>query len=523
MDKAIKYGRNLCSISLLLFSGLVFSKTPENCAGLIQYQDSNVNVQITSAQYFKDTTVKSGPWGSTQTLVPHCHVEGEIDKRLGVNDESYALRFAINLPNEWNGRFLFQGGGGLNGTVSEPVGDQVAGTKSALQRGFAVISTDSGHQAKYPFDSSFMADQEAALNFFLLGNMRVTTVTKPIVETYYQNNINKSYFVGCSTGGREGMIMAQRFPYLYDGIVSGAPAIRTGLSNLALRWMKVQMNQVSDKDEAGLPVAGSIFTKKEQKLIVNGLLESCDELDGVKDELIFNNAACQFKLNDIACDKDNTRSCVASTKIEALEKALAGPIDSRGFEIYSPFLLDTGIDDSGKGMIPGIITDGAGSPVPPSAAQMLKQDVDTEFAMATALDSAIGDTMSLKLSSFSRHGGKQIFYHGISDPWFSAADTLNYYKNMAQANGGKDQTTQFSRLFLMPGMGHCGGGEKTLDNVDMLTPIVNWVEKNQAPKQIIATGRSMPNVSRPLCPYPQYPHYNGSGDKDMAANFSCRN
>ncbi len=523
MTNSIKYGKQLFCMALMLISSHCFSQNQEACLALKKYWSANLNLQITATAFYQDSKVQPGPWGSTLTLPPHCHVEGELDKRIGTNGQSYALGFAINLPNNWNGRFLFQAGSGLNGILNEPVGNQATGNKSALQKGFAVVSTDSGHQAKSPFDNSFMADQEAALNFFFLANMRVTTATKSIVESYYHKNINKSYFVGCSTGGREGMIMAQRFPYLYDGIVSGAPAIRTGLSNLALRWMKVQMNQVAAKDESGLPVMGSIFSKKEQKLIVAGLAEECDGLDGLEDELIFNTAACQFDLTSVACNNNNTSSCVAPEKITALQKALAGPIDSRGFQLYSPFLLDTGIDDSGEGMIPGILTDGAGSPVPPSADKMIYQDVDAEFVIATATDNAIGDTMSLKLSSFSGHGGKQIFYHGVSDPWFSAADTLNYYNNMAQKNGGIENTKSFSRLFLLPGMGHCGGGEKTLDSFDMLTPIVNWVEHQQAPNKIIATGRSMPNVSRPLCPYPQYPHYNGDGDKNSAMNFSCRN
>jgi feruloyl esterase len=502
---------------LVVFSQTVNAQFADSCTALLEAPLPGVDMQITAASHDTDRTTPAGFFGPGQTLPPHCHIEGEIDRRTGADGKSYALRFAINMPDDWNGRFIFQGGGGLNGNLGEPLVNQSVGG-SALGRGFAVVSTDSGHEAEGAFDASFMADQEAALNFYFLGNMRVTRVAKPLVEQYYATAIDKSYFFGCSTGGREGMIMAQRFPYLYDGIVSGAPAIRTGLSNLALRWMNVQMNQAAPKGADGLPLPGGTYTKDEQQLIVDGLLQACDALDGAEDGLIFNRAVCDFDPRSLSCPAGETRDCLDPAKAEVLVKAVAGPIDSRGVQVYPQFLLDTGIDDTG--FIPGIIA-GGGPPVGPPVATMMSQDVDAEFAAATG-PGAIGDSTSPNLSTFVARGGKQIFFHGVSDPWFSAMDTVEYYENMAAANGGREAAEQFSRVFLVPGMGHCSGGDRTLDGFDMLSAIVDWVENDRAPDRVVATRASMPGVSRPLCPYPEHAHYTGRGDVNDAASFECR-
>ena len=498
-----------------------FAQSAASCAALTAYTQQGVNLQITSAAHHMQRQTQGGPGGPGATLPPHCHVEGEIDRRTGADGKSYALRFAINMPDDWNGRFLFQGGGGLNGTLGEPLGGAANAGRNALTRGFAVVSTDSGHQAQGPFDDSFFADQEAALNFYFLGNMRVTLAAKPLVEAYYSDAIDKSYFVGCSTGGREGMIMAQRYPYLYDGIVSGAPAIRTGMSNLALRWMNVHWNNAAKAVSGSVPAPNEVWSEAEGKVIVDGLLQACDALDGAEDGLVFDVAHCAFDPTTLACAAGQTQNCLAPEKAQALAKGIAGPVDSRGVQIYSRFVLDTGIDDR-RGFQGGLIAGGAVPPEGVSVNGLLTQDVDAEVLEWSTTDLAQGDATATKLSTFFARGGKHIYYHGVSDPWFSAMDTVAYYENMTAANGGRETVEQSSRVFLVPGMGHCAGGVQTLDSFDMLDPIVSWVENGVAPDSVVATGNSMPGVSRPLCPYPQHPHYKGSGDMNDAASFECR-
>jgi pimeloyl-ACP methyl ester carboxylesterase len=501
-------------------SSSLLAQSAANCSALTGMQLPGFKLQITAAQHHVSRSLPPGPEGPGASLPPHCHVEGELDRREGVDGKSYALRFAVNLPDDWNGRFLFQGGGGLNGSLREPIGAQAAGSEHALGRGFAVVSTDSGHEGAV-FDGSFMADQEAALNFLFLGNMRVAQVTRPLVEQYYGAGIDKAYFVGCSTGGREGMIMAQRYPTLFDGIVSGAPAIRTGLSNLGLRWYNVHLNRAVQATGIGEPQPGAQFSATEQKLIVDGLLQACDARDGVADGLVFDVAGCDFDPRVLACAAGASEGCLAPEKAEALVRGLAGPVDSRGVQVYSRFVLDSGNDDN-LGFARGLLGGGATPPEGVSVTGLMQQDVDAEFIAASAPEQVLGDTVSTNLSTFAANGGKQIFFHGMSDAWFSAMDTVHYYERMAAANGGLQTADNFSRVFMVPGMGHCAGGEQTLDSFDILSAVVNWVENGQAPDSVVATGASMPGVSRPLCPYPQYPHYTGSGDTDLAANFTCR-
>lgn len=455
-------------------------------------------------------------------LPPHCLIEGVINRRTGVDGVEYGIGFALALPREWNGRFLFQGGGGLNGTVRPPLGTGATGGRSALERGFAVASTDSGHEGA-GFDSSFFADQQAALNFLYQAIDKVNAAAEALIQEHYGRRAEHDYYVGCSTGGREAMIASQRFPREFDGIVAGAPAMRTGYSNLAMRSVSIALNHVAERDADGDPIPGTALTSAEQQLVVDGVLEQCDARDGLADDMIFDTAGCDFDPGTLVCGNDAAADeCLTEAQADAIRAAMAGPKTDDGHAVYSGYFYDTGINASGRGAIPGLLN-GAPSPVggPVTA---LEQDVAAE-ARAVAMDpSTAGDTYRwTNLSTFSGHGGRLLFYHGVSDPWFSAMDTVEYYERLAAANGGAASVREFSRLFLVPGMGHCGGGELALDRFDMLSAIVDWVENDTAPERVTATGDAFPARSRPLCPYPEHAHYSGEGDPDDAASFSCRN
>jgi feruloyl esterase len=440
-----------------------------------------------------------------------------LERRTGVNGVEYAIRFALALPDDWTGRFLFQGGGGLNGNVGRPLGAQVAGTNPGLARGFAVVSNDTGHQGAV-FDTSFFADQEAALNFLWLANGKVATVAKEIIDAYYRKPADHSYFIGCSTGGREAMIMSQRYPTYFDGLVSGAPAMRTGFSNLGMRSVSVALSAAAQRDASGTVIPGSALSDTDKKLIVDSLRKSCDADDGLADGLVSDPVGCDFDPAALVCAGTKNDTCLSATQASAVKKALSGPRTASGRQVYPGYLFDTGIT-TGAG-IPGVLN-GAPGPVGPRVPPTT-QDVDAEAAQVLAEPSTLGDTNAwTNLSSFSGHGGKLLFYHGVSDPWFSALDTIGYYEQLAAASGGLDATRDWSRLFLVPGMGHCGGGS-ALDQFDLLSAIVDWVENDKAPASVVATGRAFPGRSRPLCPHPQHTHYKGSGNPDDAANFECR-
>jgi hypothetical protein len=484
------------------------------CADLTKFQLPGTAVVITTAQLVPEQPGING----AASFPAYCRADGVIDKRYSAEGKSYAIGFAVALPDNWNGRFLFQGGGGLNGKVAQPLGVQAAGDVPALARGFAVVTTDSGHTGA-AFDRSFFKDQEASLNFSYAAVGKVTVLAKAIVAQYYGKAARYSYFDGCSTGGREAMLATQRYPDYFDGVISAAPAMRTGFSTIGDRWVAVALNQIAPRDAAGRANSGA-FSEAEKKLIVGAVLDACDAQDGLRDGMIFNPQACKFDPAVLACSgtRTKTNSCLTSQQVGALHKAFAGPKDSKGNQVYPAFAYDTGIAAS-EG-IPGLLSWGP-SPLGP-ANTSTEIDVD---ALATAASAdpraAVTDTTWTNLSTFSGHGGKLVFYHGVSDPWFSSNDTLTYYQKMASENGGMDQVQSWSRFFLVPGMGHCGGGAATLDKFDMLTAVQNWVENGVAPDSVVATGKAFPGRSRPLCPYPKHDQYKGQGDPENEKSFQC--
>ncbi|HEY1807726.1 MAG TPA: tannase/feruloyl esterase family alpha/beta hydrolase [Acidobacteriaceae bacterium] len=457
--------------------------------------------------------------GTIGPLPAHCRVDGVIHRRKGVGGEEFGIGFAIALPTReaWNGDFMMQGGGGGNGFVAYPLGASFTGDQPALTRGFAVASTDTGHTAKTgAFDFSFMRDQQAYLDFAFEANAEVAGVAKTIIADYYEKPAAYSYFVGCSTGGREGMILSQRYPSAFNGIVSGDPAMRTGLSNLAIaQWIPVAYNQASPRDASGKPEIDKFLTDADRRLFMAALMKRCDARDGVADGMIFDPTGCDFDPATLACKPGQTADCIAPEKVAAIKKAFAGPKNAYGTQVYPGFLYDAGITMSGP--VPGLLnlgTHGIFGPYPSATT------LDVDKAALHASDPLV-EPASTNLSTFSGTGGKLLFFHGDSDPWFSPLDTLDYYKSLAADNGGADKVEQWSRLFLVPGMAHCGGGP-SLDHFDMLSAVVNWVEKGTAPESVIATGKSFPGRSRPLCAWPKHAQYSGHGNTQDTDNFTCQ-
>ena len=501
----------------------------EKCADLTKLQIPGSGMTIaktTSVPAAAPGTIRPSQFGDTiPVAVPaYCRADGVIDPRTGFDGKHYAIAFAIALPDQWNGRFLFQGGGGLNGSVGAPFGTQAAGKAPALTRGFAVVSTDTGHEGAV-FDSSFMKDQLAALDFAYIAVGRVTVLAKEVIASYYGQPARHSYFDGCSTGGREAMLMSQRYPTYFDGIISGDPAMETGYSNIGLSWATRAFDEIAPKGPNGKPDPTKDFSSSDKKLIADAILKACDDQDGLKDGMIFNRAACHFDPAVLRCEGDKTDTCLSSGQVTALQQAFGGPKDSRGDQVYPRFPFDADMVAEPKG--PGFTLSFLPMPGPNILGNVLppNESVDEQVAGVRAdAEQRLTDTATwTDLDTFSGHGGKLIFYHGTSDPWFSFLDTLGYYKRLGQdpANGGMDQVQTWSRFFLVPGMSHCQGGAATLDDFDMLTAIVNWVEKGQSPEFVVATGKSFPGRSRPLCAYPKYARYKGTGDPEKADSFEC--
>jgi feruloyl esterase len=494
------------------------AQASDKCADLAKLVTLGVNVTVTKAERLEAGPPPPSQFGppATYTLPKRCEVEGVIEPRTGADGKPYGVGFAVALPSSWSGQLLFQGGGGLDGVLAPPIGSVAAGSSPALARGMAVASTDSGHRSQSPFDGSFFADQQAAIDFEYASIGKVTAVAKAIVAKYYGKAAEHSYFAGCSMGGREAMIAAQRYPLEFDGVVAGAPAMRVGFSGIGDSWVSTTLAAIAPKDEKGNAVSSQALSDADRTLVVTKLLDACDAQDGVKDGMIFAVNACGFDPMTLACKGGKNDGCLSPQQAEAIAKAFAGPKDSRGVQVYPGFYYDTGVD--AKGFIAGLLQAAPGprdvGPVPTSI------DVDARAAEAASDPlAAMGDTAGfVDLTSFSTRGGKMIFFHGVSDPWFSAKDTIGYYTRL----GDSSEVQSWSRLFLAPGMGHCGGGSATLDQFDLLTSLTDWVEKGKAPDSVVATGAAFPKRSRPLCAWPKHAQYVGKGDSEDAKSFSCK-
>ncbi|HET7811763.1 MAG TPA: DUF6351 family protein [Steroidobacteraceae bacterium] len=497
-------------ISLATLAPLHAAEAASGCAKLAKFSMPGHRVLIRKAE-----DVPASAPGVSPAVPAHCRVEGVIDERQGRDAKTYGIGFAVALPVQWNGRFLFQGGGGLNGSVQPPLGAAFTAGKSALARGFAVASTDSGHQGAV-FDASFFQDQQASLDFLYQAVGEVTELAKALIARHYGKPQQHAYFVGCSTGGREAMIMSQRYPGYFDGIVAGAPAARTSFSNLGLRYATAALNAIAPVDARGKPQTRAAFSDADRKLLVDGVLAACDALDGNRDGFIFAPQECGFDPGTLACTGEKKDGCLSAGQVKAIRAVMQGPRTASGRQVYPGYFYDTGIANT-QGL-PGIL---AGPVIPEGGPVATTFDVDAAAFDAMDGRAMAGDTNAwTNLSTFRGHGGKLIFLHGVSDPWFSARESVRYYEQL-RIDNAEVPLSDWSRLFLVPGMGHCAGGARTLDQFDMLGAVVDWVEGGKAPERIIATGSSAPGESRPLCPYPAHAHYGGSGDAHDAASYTC--
>lgn len=463
----------------------------------------------------------------------HCLVRGTLLPRTGVAGVKYGMGFELRMPSQWNGRFLFQGGGGLDGFVGPAYGvvtPQGSTAAPALARGFAVVSTDSGHQG---FDPSFAFDQQARLDFAYNALDKVTLEAKALIAAYYGRGPEHSYFMGCSNGGRHAMVAAQRLPLYFDGIVAGDPGFDLSHAAIGEAWDTAQFLKIAPKDATGHPILSRAFSEGDLKLVADAVLVRCDGLDGLKDGMINDLRACRFDPAELRCRLGGPKACLSAPQVSALQAIFAGARDSRGRQLYAGWPYDAGIGSSGwrqwkLGTSPTAqpnaanATLGAGAlalyfTTPPDPGLKISRfDFDRDPARVEET-AAINDATGVMMTSFSARGGKLLIFEGASDPVFSASDIMAWYGRVHAAD---PNAPAWARLFLVPGMTHCGGGPST-DDFDPLAAVVNWVEDGKAPDRLIAHGRAFPGVSRPLCPDPQVARYTGGDVKDERS-FECR-
>ena len=532
--------RTLAMMAVILALGVSsIGAKAQDCAGLKTLVIEQTRIE--NAEPVSAGSTVSMPMGmpnmQIDPLPAFCKVTGVIRDRTGADGKRYGIRFELRLPAPaaWNGKFFFQGGGGLDGSVAPAIGMIGRGMPTALSRGYVVASDDGGHEN--PMDSSFGREQQARLDYAFESTPETTRVARQLIAYYYSKPPAHSYFVGCSNGGREAMMDIERNPLDFDGAIAGDPGFRLSHAAIAEAWDTQAFLTAAPQDSAGNSILSKSFSNADLKLVADAVLARCDALDGLKDGEINNIAACKFSPAELTCKGAKTAECLSSAQVKALEKSFGGAHDSKGNTLYSTWPFDAGIADMGWRIwklgtsetgVPNAINTTLGAMslrdyfVHPFIQDFRPMNVDFDRAAGDTDQTArINDAVSTDLSTFAAHGGKLIIYQGLSDPVFSADDIIDYYRQLERDNGGDEKTASFARLFLIPGMNHCGGGPAT-DQFDALTALETWVEQDHAPQSIVAKGTAFPGRTRPLCPYPQYAAYNGSGDSQVAGNFTCK-
>ena len=496
----------------------------------------------------------------------HCRVTGQLNERTGVDGKHYAIGFEMRLPQGWNQRFLHQVNGGNDGVVKPALGDLGVLAQDALSRGFAVISSDSGHNAEDPASlalglargNAFGLDPQARRDYGYSANGAVWPVAQALIEQHYGQKPKRNYMAGCANGGRHGMVAASRYGDRYDGILAGAPGFNLPKAAVQHAW-DIQSWKLVDAD------IRKAFSPADMGLVADRVVARCDALDQLVDGMVGDIKRCQavFKPAELQCSGAKTDSCLSALQVQALTRSFAGPRNSQGAALYSDWSFDGGIGAAGwrtwklESAIPPwdrnpiIATMGAGSlayvfSTPPSRPAgtpaalvdyLARFDFDRDapriFATDPTFKESAMDVMSPPdaarptLAAFAKRGGKMIIYHGSSDPVFSVNDSLAWAERL-QRNLSPQAAGAVARVFPVPGMGHCQGGPAT-DQFDALGALVAWVEDGKAPDRIDASvnpaNKELPSGwttqrSRPLCPWPQVARYAG-GPVEAAASFRC--
>ncbi|HET8698056.1 MAG TPA: tannase/feruloyl esterase family alpha/beta hydrolase [Gammaproteobacteria bacterium] len=486
------------------------------CADLakLSLQDTKITVAESIKSFTPPGSGAPGAPAPQALKIPSiCRVAGVV---------SPAIKFEVWLPETaaWNGRFQAVGGGGLAGVIS------YGALAEAVNAGYASASTDTGHEST---DSKWLDDRQRIIDYGYRAIHEMTVKAKAVIDSFYGKAPEYSYFNGCSTGGRQGLMEAQRFPDDYNGIISGAPVNTFTHLHMGQLWTA----------HATLKTPGAALTRDDLTLVSKAVLEQCDAADGVKDGVLLDPRTCHFQPKTLECNGSQTQSCLAPAKVHALEMIYAGAKNPRtGVQIYP------GLEPGGEGPQPGnpgwgMIMNGQGpfnidTAVLGGMAFRNPQwdwrtfDFDKDVTIVDNKLYGVLNAVDPDLRDFKNHGGKLVIYHGWADPGVMPQRTVDFYQEMidfaAKAHGGDGvaYTNDFTRLYMVPGMGHCRGGNGP-DQSDWMSVISGWVEHNKAPTSVVASSVRDGKVvtTRPLCPHPQVARYKGKGDTNDAANFEC--
>lgn len=494
-----------------------------------------------STQYHAAGSRRAGGKPDGLLLPGHCVVTGSIDARTGVDGKPYATGFELSLPDAWNGRFLYLGGGGNDGILRDTsLSSSISlATPSPLSQGWAVVSTDAGHRGQ---SASFALDPRARIDHAFDAHHKTALTARALISQRYGSLPRRSYFSGCSGGGRQGMVFSQRYPELFDGITAGAPAMRVSSgATVAAMWNTLKFSAIAPKDGAGQPILSRAFSDADLKRVADAVVQRCDAADGLRDGMVQHTAACRFDPGELQCTAGKTADCLSADQVGALRAFADGPRDSAGRALYVGQPWDPGIAAPGWRqwtlgssttakpdaryvflMVDALVHEFFTPPDPGFDYRQFNFDRDpARMGWFSAVYDTYEDT---RLAAFRQRGGKLLLVHGMADPIFSAKEMLAYYEDLARHNGGTDAVQAFARAYVVPGMTHCSGGPAT-DQFDTVQAMVDWVEKGQPPDRILARAAPnqawFPGRSRPLCPYPAFARYKGAGPVEDHGSFEC--
>ena len=465
------------------------------------------------------TRITAAQWVGSQDAAPaYCRVQGYVEPHVG---------FEIQLPGtHWNRKFIEIGCGGACGSIDEKAcGDP-------LRRGYACIVSDAGHRSDGG-DWEWAQDLQARVDYGYRAPHVAALAGKALTRLYYHSPPRKSYFDGCSTGGRQAMVEAERFPWDFDGIIAGAPPLNFTANSLAQLWASLAATNAAGK---------AILTPAAVQRVHRAVLAQCDLDDGVRDGIVGDPAACHFDPGRLLCAPGRSRDCLSGAQVAAVRKIYAGPFAETGSLSQGGYMPGSELEwsgvffsaEGGRGFMYAYSAEKFryAAFVPNPGPSWQPEDLDfrrdyRRLGMTEALYSATDPD----LRQFKRNGGKLLMYQGWNDPFEPPAATTRYYETVERLMGGRAATQDFYRLFMIPGMGHCGGGAGA-GTIDYLTSLEGWVERGNAPQKLIGWHMKGPQspqrfpppagettFSRPVYPYPSRARYAGSGNPDAATSY----
>ncbi|HWF07675.1 MAG TPA: tannase/feruloyl esterase family alpha/beta hydrolase [Bryobacteraceae bacterium] len=495
-------------------AALTSAQAAQTCESLTSLSLPNTTITLAQPVAAGAFTVPAGggrgrggdPNAAFKSLPAFCRVAATLKPS---SDSDIRMELWLPAQTSWNGKLEADGNGGYTGSIAP------ATLAGGVARGYAAAMTDTGHEGG---SASFATGHpEKLVDFSYRAVHDMTVESKVIINAYYGNTPKLSYWNGCSAGGRQALKEAQKYPADFDGIVAGSPGINwTGRSTQAV-WIA----QANHKDEA------STIPPAKFAAIHAAALEACDATDGLKDGIIEDPTRCKFDPAVIQCKGEDSNVCLTAPQVETVRKIYSSVINPRTKQEIFP------------GHEPGseLGWNTMAGPQPMGLGLDLFRYIvfknpdwdyrtfnfDSDFAASAKADADV-DALDPNLKPFFAHGGRIVQYHGWADPQISPGSSVRYYTSVLEALGGASKVTDNYRLFMVPGMAHCGGGEGT-STFDMLGAVEQWVEAKKAPDQILASRTARDGKvdrTRPLCPYPQLAKYKGSGSIDDAANFTCK-